>query len=292
MNDQKLKTLCLLLGIGLVLALGAAGKLYTDLATYRANQAEFSEYQKTKTEQQEKLDKLLQDNEKMLRDITEINNLEKKLRRAIIRDTDANKLGSSLGTSTSLETAPSSGYTAKGGSKGAMTGLVAMQTLEAQNKNIQQLLTSSKQSVSELLGEMEGRSGTLAAFPDRWPTEGGVITSVYGSRMDPIAFGTEFHEGIDIAVEFGTPIYASGAGTVEQAGRNGGYGNYIRINHGNGYQTAYGHMSALVAREGQQIAKGEIIGFAGSTGYSTGPHLHFEVLSEGMNIDPYFVIKR
>lgn len=293
MNNINYKTIAIFIGLALVFSLGMNIKLYQEAQLYKVNQEEFTEFQKTKTEQQKKLEKLLQDNEKMLRDITEITNLEKKLRRAIIRDTDANKLGSSLGAKTSGDTTISpSGYTAQGGSKGEMTGLAALLALEAQNKNINKMLTDTKKSVSDLLGEMEGLSGSLAAFPNKWPTDGGAISSSYGSRMDPIATGREWHDGIDIAADFGTPVYASGAGTVEVSGTNGGYGRYIRINHGNGYRTSYGHMSALIAVEGQKVAKGEIIGLIGSTGYSTGPHLHFEVDAEGQTVDPYFVLKR
>lgn len=79
---------------------------------------------------------------------------------------------------------------------------------------------------------------------------------------------------------------------VEQAGLNGGYGRYVRIDHGNGYKTAYGHMSGLAVAAGQQVIKGEIIGFVGSSGYSTGPHLHYEVLVDGSYVDPSYVLKR
>ena len=92
--------------------------------------------------------------------------------------------------------------------------------------------------------------------------------------------------GVNIA-----PVYATAAGTIEQAGWNGGYGRYVRINHGNGYETAYGHMSGIAVAAGQKVIKGEIIGFVGSTGYSTGPHIHYEVLADGQNIDPFYVLK-
>ena len=127
-------------------------------------------------------------------------------------------------------------------------------------------------------------SGTLASFPDRWPTEGGVISSEYGGRTDPVSGGYEYHCGLDIAIDFGAPIYATVAGTIEQAGWNGGYGRFVRINHSNGYETAYGHMSGLAVSAGQHVAKGDIIGFAGSSGYSTGPHVHYEVMADGQYV--------
>lgn len=131
----------------------------------------------------------------------------------------------------------------------------------------------------------------MASFPDKWPTDGGTISSNYGVRTGPIEGGYDWHPGLDIAVDFGTPVYATAAGTIEQAGWNGGYGRYVRINHGNGYKTAYGHMSGIAVAAGQRVIKGEIIGFVGSTGYSTGPHIHYEVLADGQNIDPFYVLK-
>ena len=96
---------------------------------------------------------------------------------------------------------------------------------------------------------------------------------------------------VDIAVEFGEPVYASAMGTIEVAGWNGGYGRYVRIDHGNGYETAYGHMSGIAVAPGQSVRKGEIIGFVGSSGYSTGPHVHFEVFVDGQNVDPMYMLK-
>ena len=95
-----------------------------------------------------------------------------------------------------------------------------------------------------------------------------------------------FHPGVDIAAAYGTPIHAAAAGIVEMAGWNGGYGQYVKLKHGDGYETAYGHMSAIAATAGQQVQKGDVIGFVGSTGASTGPHVHFEVLTDGEQTNP------
>lgn len=291
---NKLKAgimLAVLLSAG---ACASLGYMYHQLADYRSEAAEFATYKQTKLEQQTKLQKLVSDNETMLRDMAEISNLEKKLRRAIIRDVDSSKLGEAQSNMVDQTTAKSStvtsSYTGQGG-KGYLDTQSTMAVLQAQNSNIRQMLDSTKKSVSELLGEVEGRSGKTAAFPDKWPTDGGSISSGYGGRTGPIEGGYEWHPGIDIAVEFGTPIYATAAGTVEQAGWNGGYGRYVRISHGDGYETAYGHMSGIAVAVGQQVTKGEIIGFVGSTGYSTGPHVHYEVLADGQTIDPFYVLK-
>ncbi|MBR4879822.1 MAG: peptidoglycan DD-metalloendopeptidase family protein, partial [Clostridia bacterium] len=118
----------------------------------------------------------------------------------------------------------------------------------------------------------------------RWPTSGR-ISSKYGYR-----WGGEFHNAIDIATASGTPIVAADGGTVTLAKWNGNYGYCVVIDHGNGYTTLYAHSSKLLVSKGQKVAKGEKIALVGSTGRSTGPHLHFEVKKNGRNINPYNVL--
>ena len=290
MEEQKSRQIIIALGVALALAMGSCGYLYSQLAAFKAQEVEFKEYQVHKKEQNAKLQQLLNDNEKMLRDMSEISNLEKKLRRAIMRDVDSSKLGfdnKDVNTQT-----PVPNYAGGQGGGKDMDTQATLAVLAAQNSNIKGMIADTKKSVSDLLGQVEGRSGAAARFPDKWPTEGGVISSAYGARTGPIEGGYEWHAGIDIAVEMGTPVYASGAGRIVKAGYNGGYGQYVKIDHQNGYETAYGHMSALAVAAGQDVAKGEIIGFAGSTGYSTGPHVHFEVTADGQAVDPYFMVKK
>lgn len=118
-----------------------------------------------------------------------------------------------------------------------------------------------------------------------WPIYG-QITSPFGWRVHPV-FGTEkFHSGLDIAADYGDPIVAANSGTVIYADWMGGYGNAVMIDHGGGIVTLYGHNSSLAVYDGQQVAKGQIIAYAGSTGYSTGPHCHFEVRIHGEVTDP------
>lgn len=122
----------------------------------------------------------------------------------------------------------------------------------------------------------------------RTPIDGARLSSRFGKRRHPILGYTRMHTGTDFAAPRGTPIYAAGNGTVIQAGRNGGYGKYIRIRHNGTFQTAYAHMSRLAkkARRGARVKQGQIIGYVGSTGRSTGPHLHYEVLRNGRQINP------
>lgn len=117
-------------------------------------------------------------------------------------------------------------------------------------------------------------------------------TSMYGPRVDPIAGVKSFHTGVDMACPTGTPIHASMSGRVTKTGVTRVYGNYVIIDHGNGYQTLYAHMSKIIAKQGQWVDQGARIGLVGSTGYSTGPHLHFTVYKNGQLIDPMSVLNR
>ena len=114
------------------------------------------------------------------------------------------------------------------------------------------------------------------------------ISSKYGMRKHPILGYNRMHKGIDFAARSGTPIYAAGDGRINYAGRKGGYGNYIKIKHNNGYETAYAHMKKFAKgmRNGKYVKQGQVIGYVGSTGRSTGPHLHYEILKAGKHINP------
>lgn len=117
------------------------------------------------------------------------------------------------------------------------------------------------------------------------------LTSGFGWRMHPIAKVRKFHNGLDIGAPTGTPILAAGDGVVEFAGWNKGYGNLTRIEHGAGLSTRYGHQSKLLVSKGQRVSAGQVIGLVGSTGYSTGPHLHFEVRQNKVPQNPYNYLK-
>ena len=156
-----------------------------------------------------------------------------------------------------------------------------------QEKNIGLEADAKKVDLENLLSAIEAENYRREVTPSQWPTSGGYISSSFGGRANPFGgYGRDWHPGSDIATDYGEPVYASAAGYVQQAGWYGGYGIYARINHDYGYQTAYGHMSRVVCRAGQYVKKGEIIGYVGSTGYSTGPHLHFEVIHYGEQVDP------
>ena len=126
---------------------------------------------------------------------------------------------------------------------------------------------------------------TSTTTPSSWPVNG-TITSNFGYRGNPIGGGTGFHEGLDIAVDYGTPVRATAAGKVSMAGWVDGYGNLVEIDHGNGFTTRYGHNSMLLVVVGQAVQAGDIVALAGSTGRSTGPHVHYEVRVNGSPANP------
>ncbi|APE27536.1 M23 family metallopeptidase [Aurantiacibacter gangjinensis] len=117
----------------------------------------------------------------------------------------------------------------------------------------------------------------------------GAISSRYGMRRHPILGYRRMHGGVDFRGRTGTPIYAATDGTVNFAGRNGGFGNFVRIRHGGGLSTGYAHMSRIAVQNGQRVERGQVIGYIGSTGLSTGPHLHYEMYRNGQKIDPLSV---
>jgi murein DD-endopeptidase MepM/ murein hydrolase activator NlpD len=125
-------------------------------------------------------------------------------------------------------------------------------------------------------------------FLVRKPVPAGIVTSPFGWRTHPMLHISEMHTGVDWAAPFGTPIFAAGNGDVEEIGLKGGYGKYVRIRHNNGYETAYGHMTAFARglQVGSHVRQGQVIGFVGSSGLSTGSHVHFEIIVNDRFVDP------
>lgn len=139
---------------------------------------------------------------------------------------------------------------------------------------------------------IKNKEKLLAAIPAIQPISNkdlNRIASGFGTRIDPVYKVTKFHAGLDFTAPQGTPIYATADGRIKEASYNEtGYGNHVIINHGYGYETLYGHMVRIKSRGGQPIKRGEIIGWVGSTGKSTGPHCHYEVHKNGQPVDPVY----
>lgn len=168
--------------------------------------------------------------------------------------------------------------------------LYAAQEEEQQSQYEYDRLLAISENIAAMLRNMEASGGGAPAGSGgtgrfMWPCRG-EITSYYGWRTHPIFGTTKYHSGMDIAVDYGTPIYAADSGTVVYSGWLGGYGYCVMIDHGGGLVTLYGHNQGLNVNEGQYVNKGTVIAYAGSTGYSTGPHCHFEVRLHGEVTEP------
>lgn len=145
------------------------------------------------------------------------------------------------------------------------------------------------QSFDEVVALCKEHDDMLKCIPAIQPVSNKDLkktASGYGVRVDPIYKTTKFHEGMDFSANIGTPIYATGNGTVTKAGWQSGYGRVVVINHGYGYETLYAHMNKINVRVGQKVTRGEVIGEVGNTGKSTGPHLHYEVHVKGRVVNP------
>lgn len=239
-----------------------------------AQKQELAAYKQTKQEQEQKIQQLQQLAAKNQQQLADLSKLEEQVRSQMAKN------GAQL--------PPKSDASVYAGKGGANLGSASeMNVMLEQEKNIGLQAQAKAADLQNLLGAIENENYRRDVTPSQWPTDGGYVSSSFGGRANPFSgYGRDWHPGIDIAVDYGTPVYASAAGYVQQAGWYGGYGNYIRLGHDFGYETAYGHMSRLAVSAGSFVKKGQVIGYVGSTGYSTGPHLHFEVLKNGEQVNP------
>ena len=169
-----------------------------------------------------------------------------------------------------------------------VSGFEAKVDLSKQLKKISQLereINLEKQSYQSLINTFYQKQDSLRYLPALRPVVRGVISSGFGMRFHPIFKVMRMHEGVDISDPRGTPVYATADGIVKFAGYNGGYGKMIMLNHRFGFETRYGHLSKIVVRRGQKVKRGEKIGEVGSTGLSTAPHVHYEVLYKGKHLN-------
>ena len=165
------------------------------------------------------------------------------------------------------------------------------------------LLTDMLDRLSDQLSDRERQLGALEnliqtrelrreVYPQGRPVQAGFISSFFGHRVDPFTGYTAFHPGVDFAGEQGAAVVSVATGIVTWAGEHQGYGQLVEINHGNGYLTRYAHNSKVLVRAGETVQRGQVLALVGSTGHSTGPHVHFEVLRDGAPVDPMAFINR
>jgi murein DD-endopeptidase MepM/ murein hydrolase activator NlpD len=147
------------------------------------------------------------------------------------------------------------------------------------------IVAASRAALAALAAKQLAAAGIKGGRPSGMPVSARYMTSSFGGRYHPLLGGYRQHSGVDLAAASGSPIYATSDGVVSQAGWRGGYGLAVELNHG-GSETRYAHMSQIAVLPGQKVRRGEVIGYVGSTGRSTGPHLHYEVRQNGVAVDP------
>jgi len=167
-----------------------------------------------------------------------------------------------------------------------------VKSIGSQLNRLTLLVAYQEKSFTDIEAMVKNKEKLLAAIPAIQPVSDKDLTRIasgFGTRIDPVYKVPKFHAGLDFTAPVGTPIYATADGVVTDAGYNsGGYGNRVVISHGFGYETVYGHMYRVKARAGQKVKRGEVIGYVGSTGKSTGPHCHYEVHRSDNPVDPVY----
>jgi murein DD-endopeptidase MepM/ murein hydrolase activator NlpD len=161
----------------------------------------------------------------------------------------------------------------------------AVNERDTAEQSYQELLETSRK-IEQMIRRNQGSNGPSGSGAMMWPTDATEITSPYGWRTHPIFGTSRYHSGIDIGADYGDSVRAADSGVVIYADWMGGYGKAVIVDHGNGISSLYAHNSELLVGEGQRVRKGEVISRVGSTGYSTGPHLHFEVRQNGSPVSP------
>ena len=167
----------------------------------------------------------------------------------------------------------------------ALAPLTALGSPEDTFGLLRELLQGIESRLHIVRSDVDKRNALAAATPSIWPAHGWLSSSM-GNRRDPISGRRDFHPGLDISADRGSPVYATADGTVRQAAREGAYGNLIILDHGYGLETWYGHLSAYQVRPGDKVKRGQVVGLVGSTGRSTGSHLHYEVRVNGRLMNP------
>ncbi|VBB07498.1 peptidase m23 [Lucifera butyrica] len=241
-----------------------------------ADKAELERLRQVNSVQAQQLEKMAGSTAKLQADMNRLNQLDSDLRRLVSSD-------ESSGTSRSGVVRPNISYKGQGGPAGVKPNIDQINEIIAE---LQKQVPVREQSLLALRNELEEKIARLAATPSIWPANGDV-TSRFGWRTSPWGGNSgDWHPGIDIANDYGTPIVATANGVVIYSGWYSGYGNMVEIDHGNGIVTIYGHNEKILVHVGQKVRKGETISYMGSTGLSTGPHVHYEVRVNGTAVNP------
>lgn len=261
------------LAVACVLALVATGLFVNYRYTVnvaKAEKTELARLREVTSYQYAQLEQLAKKTATLQEDVSRLNLLDAEIRRMV--DADPAPVSRSGNRSR---------YSGQGGAE-------AKPNVDQLSSLVEELQTTVKvreKSLAELKQKITEHNARLAVTPSIWPTNGDV-TSRFGWRHSPFGWGSDWHPGIDIANSYGTAIAATADGTVIMSGWFGGYGKCIQIDHGNGIVTLYGHNSENVVSVGEFVKKGEVIAYMGSTGASTGSHVHYEIRVNGTAVNP------
>ncbi len=261
-----------LVAASVVALFAAAGVFHYQYTVHRA-QTELEELQTLRSvnvAQASQLNQLARNTAILQEEMSKLNQLDAEVRRLLNKE-------ELPGASRSGVARLSSGRAGEGGPS------VNPQPAELFNlvKDLQVNAKARGESLAQLKEGLMERNARMAATPSIWPTEG-VVTSRFGWRWG----GSDWHPGIDVAADSGTPIVATATGVVVASGWNGGYGRQVVVDHGYGITTSYAHNSENVVSVGQTVKKGQLVAYMGSTGFSTGPHVHYEVQVNGTAVNP------
>lgn len=245
------------------------------VASANAEKAELDKLRQVNSFQVKQIEQLAQATTALQEDMVRLNKLDAEIRRMVNNEDTGT-------TSRSGVVRPGSGHDGQGG---PVVTPVKVEELNQLVQEIQQSARAREQSLKTLRDSLADRNARLAATPSIWPTSGDV-TSRFGWRNSPWGWGSDWHPGIDIANDYGTPVQATADGYVAFSGWYGGYGKMVKIDHGNGIETIYGHNDELLVQVGQSVKKGEVISYMGNTGASTGTHVHYEVRVNGTAVNP------
>ena len=272
---------------GAVLFVGSFGYSVHSAFTAASDAQELRDLRTVNTAQQEQLSRLAKKANELQDKMEEVSQIEQELRQMAGAEPIAEEPQPQDAAVSTTPTSPidGAGFDGQGGPWIEPNARHVDNALDS----IRQRLEKSRTNldlIREALQEQQrmiGYNNRLSAYlPSLWPASG-EVSSPYGLRWG----GSDFHPGIDIANDYGTPIVAAASGTVTAAGWNsGGYGNMVDIDHGNGIWTRYGHAEAVAVSVGETVQKGQIIAYMGSTGFSTGPHVHYEVHVNGEIVNP------
>jgi len=258
----------------IVFMIGSFVEYRQTISVASTQKAELEILRQNNSDQVSQIEQLAKTTTSLQADMERLNSLDAEIRR-IVNNEDV------AVTSRAGLIRPSVSYNGQGGSQ-LQPNINSIMNLA---NDLQSAVIVREQSLAELKQELLAKKARMETTPSIWPTTGDV-TSRFGWRNSPFGDGGDWHPGIDIANSSGTTIIATADGEVIQSGWYDGYGNMVQIDHGNGITTIYGHNSQNIVHSGQVVKKGQVIAYLGSTGYSTGPHLHYEIRVNGTAVNP------